>query len=647
MTSQRVSLLTSLLSLMLVASVCAAEIASRYEETIEEKGLKITYELEPVRLDEKSDKPLTESEFADIRFTITDATTGAPVSPLEPAVWIDPINKGGEIPECKERLKRYTQGTLNFQAAVDLNKFFILVMNKDQTISVIDPILGINGYSQLYAMIRLESSGEDWVLSSDQQTLYVTMPRSAKVAVVDLESFEMTGSIDIGARPMRIVAQPDQRYLWVGMDNLRSEKGGVAVIDPLTKQVVSRIDTGTGHHEIVFSDNSLTAFVSNTLDGTVTAVDTQSLKILKQFKVGKNPAALAYSPLGQTVYAGSESSGQIKVIDVESLTIKKTLTTDPGLIRIDMTPDGRWAFAVNGKADRVDILDGAQHALMYRLDVPGKPYQVAFSDTYAYFRTLDSADVNLLRLAELGNERLSPLQSIVMGSSPPGGEARVALAETISATGEWGTVVISNPVDKMIYYYMEGMVAPMGTFTTYGRTPMGVTVIDRSLKEVERGVYQARIRIPTHGEHSVAFLVDTPWIDNCFSFTAAVDPELEKEREAPKPEIVYLSSQSEVEPGQPFELRFNLKRGQASDKDAPLPEVVVMATRPPGNWQIRQVVKPGDDGAYRVQLVPEKPGIYLINFAVPGLQLDFTELPYKVLKVRTPSQNKKEVANAS
>ena len=48
-----------------------------------------------------------------------------------------------------------------------------------------------------------------------------------------------------------------------------------------------------------------------------------------------------------------------------------------------------------------DILDGAQHALMYRLDVPGKPYQVAFSDTYAYFRTLDSADVNLLRLAEL------------------------------------------------------------------------------------------------------------------------------------------------------------------------------------------------------------------------------------------------------
>ena len=97
------------------------------------------------------------------------------------------------------------------------------------------------------------------------------------------------------------------------------------------------------------------------------------------------------------MYAGSETSGQIKVIDARNLSIKKTIDTAPGLIRIDMTPDGRWAFAVNGKADRVDILDGVQHALTYTLDVPGKPFQVAFSATYAYLRTLGSPDVNLLR----------------------------------------------------------------------------------------------------------------------------------------------------------------------------------------------------------------------------------------------------------
>jgi hypothetical protein len=43
---------------------------------------------------------------------------------------------------------------------------------------------------------------------------------------------------------------------------------------------------------------------------------------------------------------------------------------------------------------------------------------------------------------------------------------------------------------------MEGMNAPMGNYKTYGHQARAVTVVDRSLKEVEPGVYAGKVRIP-------------------------------------------------------------------------------------------------------------------------------------------------------
>ena len=40
----------------------------------------------------------------------------------------------------------------------------------------------------------------------------------------------------------------------------------------------------------------------------------------------------------------------------------------------------------------------------------------------------------------------------------------------------------------MIYYYSEGMAAPMGNFQNYRRVPRAVKVVDRSLREEARGL---------------------------------------------------------------------------------------------------------------------------------------------------------------
>ena len=97
---------------------------------------------------------IREGRYADIEFRISDAESGEPVKGIYPAVWLDIAGIGeqtdGEpIMSCKDRVQLYMQGVVGVRPLVDLNSYFILVMNNDATITVIDPIVGISGITKL------------------------------------------------------------------------------------------------------------------------------------------------------------------------------------------------------------------------------------------------------------------------------------------------------------------------------------------------------------------------------------------------------------------------------------------------------------------------------------------------------------------
>ena len=114
---------------------------------------------------------------------------------------------------------------------IDLNSYFILVMNRDNTIAVIDPITGVKGITKLYAQVYLKQPGADWAKSDDQRRLFVTMPRADAVAVVDTDTFKVVRNVDAGKNPVRIARQPDGKYLWVGNNADTDSESGVTVID--------------------------------------------------------------------------------------------------------------------------------------------------------------------------------------------------------------------------------------------------------------------------------------------------------------------------------------------------------------------------------------------------------------------------------
>lgn len=610
-------------------------------QAVVEKGVRVEFSVENAGAGAAGAAPVTERAYAEVRFRVTDAETGAPVSPLEPAVWITRTTATENL-SCRDRIGSYLQGMLGFQADVDLNKYFILILNNDRSISVVDPLLGVSGITQLYTMVMLEKRGEDWTRSADDKLLFVTMPEAGKVAVADLESFKVVAYVEAGKNPVRIVLQPDGKYLWVGNDAEGEGDGGVTVIDAQAHTVAGRIPTGAGHHEIAFSDDSLMAFITNEAADTLSVIEVERLEKVRDLPLGASPVAVAFSALSGAAYVAS-GDGAIAVVDGATGEITARLATGNGLAAFRLDPSGRWGFVANAAENRVDVLDASNGAIAHRLEVGERPHQFAFTDTYAYVRHLGTAEVTLVPLAQLSLKARPGLLTIAFGSRPPGEYAYPAAADAISPTGEWTAVVAANPADKYVYYYMEGMVAPMGSYTTYGRVPRAVGVVDRSVRETEKGVYAAKFRVPASGNYNVAFVMDAPFIDHCFEFSAEPDPELAAGRQAGRVELEFVAEERRVPAGEPLAVRFVLTRPGSDEPVSGLEDVVVLATRPPGTWQERQRAKPLELGLYEASFVADEPGAYYVSVGIPSLGLDFTELPYiTFLAVTAPPPEEKE-----
>jgi len=599
------------------------------ENMVIDKGLKVVFSIESGRGGPDTPRPIIEGEYAEVRFTITDEITGAPVSPLEPAVWITRAEGMEADLSCQERIGHYLQSLLSSQADIDLNKYFILIMNNDQTISVVDPLLGVSGITQLFTMIILKDRGEDWVYAPDGKRLYVTMPKANSVAVVNLENFKVIENIAAGENPVRIALQPDGRYLWVGNDSKTVAASGVTVIDTQNYAVAGHIPTGVGHHEIAFSDDSLNGYVTNSLAGTVSVIDTQKLQRIKDLPVGKRPIAVQFSPLSRVAYVAAEEDGSITVVGGVTHEINTTIAGEPGLIALRSAPGGRWIFAANIKTDRVTVIDAASGSIAHSFEVGDQPHQFAFTDTYTYVRHLGTPEVKLIPLAQLGKKITIEPHTVPLGSRNPGAYPYGAMADSISPTGEWTAVVAANPGDRMVYYYMEGMIGPMGSYSTYGRIPRAVGVVDRSVREIEKGVYAAKIRVPEAGNYNVAFLIDSPTVDQCFSFTAAANPLIEAKKEKYPVRLEFLNPEFNISVNEPFTVEFSLKSSSTNEPLEGLKDVLVITTRMPGNWQDRQRAKPVGGGRYEVSLMPEQTGAYMVAVAVPSFGVDVTELPYR------------------
>ena len=630
------SLRTAILLFTLLAA--GASLPAHAQQKFTQEGVSVEFSVESLAAGKgKKTEPLAESE-ATLRFKIVDANTGRPLSSLRPAAWIDHRDEGTvtDPRQCREKIQSFLQPNFNRQPTINLNSYFILALNKEPNISVIDPVAGFGG-SKLYTLIPLLDAGEDWVMSADKEHLYVSMPAVNKVAVIETAGWKIVSNIDAGVKPTRLALQNDNRYLWVS--NEGSQNSGVTVIDTVSAKVVASIKTGNGPHAIAFTQNDTTAFVTNKADGTLSVIDVRSLAVGRNISVGASPTSLAYSPLSRMLYVANEGDGTIVAIDGQRAEITARMKAEPGLRSIRIEPTNRFGFAVNSLKNTVHIFDVASNRLMHVVPVGPAPDQLTFTRQFAYIRAAGSEFVDMIKLSDLTKE--AAVTHFPAGEKAPGDSTARSPANAIVPAPEEGAVLVANPADKMIYYYTEGMAAPMGSFQNYRRDPKALLVLDNSLVETERGVYSTVVKLPLAGDFDVPFLLDSPRVVHCFNLKIVDDPNRPKTTETAFA-IEPLWKEPKARVGNSFNLRFRAKYSGPAQPNQKLEDIGVLVFLAPGIWQHRAVAKPLGDGVYEINFVPPEPGIYYVYFQCPSLDIRYNQMPpltIEAIKTSTAANN--------
>lgn len=567
-----------------------------------------------------------EGEPAGFRVALTDQTTGNAVAGAYPNVWMLP-HKAADIDEskrCSAAVAALLTGGLASPAALDLNVYYVVALNTDGTITVVDPHFSYGG-SQLLGMLQLDGAGYDWALGAGDNRLFVSVPKTNRVAVVDTVRWKLLAAIDAGPNPRRVLAADDGRTIWMATER------GVSAIDAASMKVVATVAAGRGAHDLALLDNVLV--VTNRGDGSATLVDTRARTALATLPAGPSPISVAVSPLSAMAYVAG-SDGTIAVLDPKRRKAIATLAAKPGLTQIRMAPGGRHAFVANPAADVVQIVDTASNAVIQTAAIDAGPFDVNFSDSLAYVRRLRSETVQMIPLAGIGAEGAQvPAIDFPAGERPFGKvPSDTAAAGIAGAPGE-SAVIIANPADKHVYYYKEGMAAPIGHFSNYGHAAHAVLVLDRSMKE-SRGAYATTAVLPAAGDYDVAVFVNQPRVVSCFRMSVAESPALAARKLGAPVVIEHLLADPIIPTDRATRLAFRLKDPSTQKPREDLPDATVLIIQGGGSWFDRQPLPQRERGVYAIDFTPPAAGVYYVYVGCPSIGLKTSNPQYLTIEAR-------------
>jgi len=132
-------------------------------------GVSIEFQMNPI----DGHATLMEGNFADVRFKVTESKTGQPLSGIAPGAWLDPSLLGLSDSEpqnsCKSRVAMFLKNNIGARPLLDLTRYFLLVLNKDASLTVIDPTVSVGGTTSTLKRIDLKQPPMDWVRSGDSK----------------------------------------------------------------------------------------------------------------------------------------------------------------------------------------------------------------------------------------------------------------------------------------------------------------------------------------------------------------------------------------------------------------------------------------------------------------------------------------------
>ncbi len=258
-------------------------------------------------------------------------------------------------------------------ASSDGTKIYV-ANSRSNSISVIDT--SVNRVST--TIDNLGYSPEELAYVAYDNTLFVTNPRSNNVSVIDLASNMVVARINVGKKPIDIVADPEsvadpeRRKIYVS--NYYSLS--ISVIDMVTREV-DTIDLSSNPKYLALCDDRL--YIGNESVNDVYVVDIPYIDSdsIDTVSIGSRTERLVCG-LTNRVYAGNIAFDEISFLHTSLDMITKNIAVGRSPAGMDVDAMRRKLYVTNKSSEDVSVIDIKTERVVKTVQVGKKPHDVVF-----------------------------------------------------------------------------------------------------------------------------------------------------------------------------------------------------------------------------------------------------------------------------
>ncbi len=414
---------------------------------------------------------------------------------------------------CSDKVRALASQGIGRRAEIDLNGWRLVTLNADRTIAFINPFVGLNN-AKLESIVQLAGDIDSWVHQPKRLQLWVHTQQgiTGELAKLDTHRREITHRVGTVGGASSLVLDADGSRVWL----VSTQQQQLSAMDAAAQTATLQTTPAAGMLGAVAApQHGIYSWHQNPSRLVFWQTDKSGVpQKMRQWSLPDQPVAARWGNQAQRLLVALHG-GELVWINPDSTAdqperVVRIAPEDTGISSIEVFDDGRRAVWLNAKTSRAGMVDVATARNLVLPDIAPLADTIAFTDGFAYLHSTASAAATLFSLADLRAGRAQPVQ-VSTGSPANQASAGVRVASDPSQRG----LLVANPVDGVVYQYGEGMMAPIGSYSNYRRSAVGVMVLDTSLSEVGPGHYRAALRSDKGGSYELVVSAVGPRMAAC------------------------------------------------------------------------------------------------------------------------------------
>jgi YVTN family beta-propeller protein len=230
--------------------------------------------------------------------------------------------------------------------------------------------------NKLVRVMEGGSDPENFAVSHDGKTLYVSNEDASGISFVDIASGKVTHTIRTGDEPEGVALTPDGKRVY----STSEDEGTLSVIDPATAKLITSFKIGRRPRNIVFLPDGKSGYANAENDGAIVLFDAVKNEKVKPIPLGTpgqiKPMGLAISADGSKLYVTTGRGGRLFAVDTGANQVSGSVAVGKRPWGVGLSPDGTAVITANGPSNDISIVDASSLSLKKKVSVPGSPWGV-------------------------------------------------------------------------------------------------------------------------------------------------------------------------------------------------------------------------------------------------------------------------------